>query len=124
MMTHDYTAILEGGHTPDPSSVPVPQDVYDLLDDYIDSTTSQLEALEEAALVYEQQHADEQAASIRRTLHKMKGESGMVAFEILENLFHEAENAFERLPVEKRPDMLLRLKDWVTEVMAALDHSC
>lgn len=122
MKTQYYAAILEGGTTPDPRALDIPQDAYDLLDEYIDSTSSQLEELEEAALIYEQQnHADESAATVRRILHKIKGESGMVGFDTLETLFHEAENAFERLPVEKRPDMLLRLKDWVAEVLAALD---
>lgn len=122
MKTLHYNAILEGGNTPDPSTLAVPEDVYDLLDEYLDSTTSQLEELEEAALVYEQQvHADDSAANIRRILHKIKGESGMVGFDALESLFHEAENAFERLPMEKRTDMLLRLKDWVAELLTVLD---
>lgn len=115
-------ATLEGGPWPAIDTLDVPQDVYDLLDEFVDSTSSQLEELEETALAYEQEQAEEQAATIRRVLHKIKGEAGIVGFSLLEAFFHEAENAFEQLPIEARSEMLLRLKDWVADVIDALER--
>jgi hypothetical protein len=36
----------------------------------------------------------------------------MVGIEQMSELCHQAEFAFEELPEQKRPDMLLRFKDW------------
>lgn len=105
-------------HLPDPGTVHAPDDVFDLLEEYIESTSSQLEELEQAALAYEQgNNQDEYAGSIRRILHKIKGESGMVGFQQVEKILHEAENAFEALEVDHRADMLLKLRDWLTEIL-------
>ncbi len=103
---------------PEPATVHPPEDVYDLFDEYIESTSSQLEELEQVALSYEQgDDQEEQAATIRRVLHRIKGESGVVGFQLVEQILHQAENAFEALPVEQRTDMLLRLRDWLTEIL-------
>ena len=115
-------AALEGGQWPATDTIDVPEDVFDLLDEFVDSTTSELDELEEVVLVYEQEQTEDQAATIRRVLHKMKGEAGIVRFSLLETFFHEAENAFEQLPIEARSEMLLRLKDWVADVIAALER--
>lgn len=123
MMTVDITSILKGHRIPAPASITPPDDAYDLLSEFIESTSFQLEELEETALVYEQTpEREEHAAAVRRLLHKMKGESGMVGFGDLEQLFHEAENAFENYPIQQRTDMLLRLKDWVFAVFEYLDR--
>ncbi len=113
-------ASLEGGQWPDIVTINVPNDFFDLLDEFVDSTTNQLDKLEETALVYEKEQTEDQAATIRRVLHKMKGEAGIVGFSLLEAYFHEAENAFEQLPIESRAEMLFRLKDWVAEVIEEL----
>ena len=118
MKTQDYLAIREGRPLPDPESVSLPPDAYDLLGEYTESTKNQLEELEVAALAYEQGvDRAENAAAVRRILHKIKGESGMVGFTDMERIFHESENAFEELPEPRRADMLLRLKDWVLSVL-------
>jgi len=106
---------------PAPASVGLPDDPYGLLSEYVDSTASLLEELEDAALAYERgSNRDEQAAAIRRVLHKIKGESGMVGFYPVEKAFHEAENSFEQIPEAQRAEMLLRLKDWVCVVFQRL----
>jgi chemotaxis protein histidine kinase CheA len=49
---------------------------------------------------------------MRRVLHKIKGESSMVGIDDMSEFCHQAEYAFEELAENKRPDMLLRFKDW------------
>ena len=112
---------LRHGETlPDVSRIVKPKDAYDLWEDYLESTVSQLEDLEVAALAYEQGHQGEQAAAaVRRILHKLKGESGMVGLPLVEHVCHEAETAFDEWAPDHRTDMLLNVKDWI---QAVLDH--
>ena len=94
MSTLDVTSILNGGVFPAPDSVSPPEDAYGLLNDFVESTSGQLEELEKVAMAYEESpDSEECAAAVRRILHKMKGESGMVGFDDLERLFHQAEYA-------------------------------
>jgi len=77
--TKDFTGIRNNGPLPDPQEVEISGDMRDLLEDYIDSTGSMLEELERVTLAYENGDGrEENAAAIRRILHKIKGESGMV----------------------------------------------
>ena len=113
MKTKDFSGIRNNGPLPSPQKVQVPDDIGDLLDEYIESAGSMLDELEEAALAYETgNNRGENAAAIQRILHKMKGESAMVGFEEISELCHQAEFAFEELDENQRPDMLLRFKDW------------
>ncbi len=114
MKTKDFSGIRDNGPLPSPQELQIPGDIGDLLDDYIESTSSQLEELEKAALAYEAgDNREANAATVRRILHKIKGESSMVGIDEMSELCHQAEYAFEELPENRRPDMLLRFKDWV-----------
>jgi len=118
--TKDFSGIRNNGPLPDPQEVEIPGDMRDLLDDYIDSTNSMLEELERVTLAYEKSDdREENAAAVRRILHKIKGESGMVGVDDIGQLCHETEFAFEELGQGLRPDMLLRFKDWTC---AAINH--
>ncbi|MCP4455965.1 MAG: hypothetical protein GY809_31285 [Planctomycetes bacterium] len=118
MNSDDFTGIRNNRPLPDPSAVVVPGDIGDLLDDYLDSTESQLHDLEQAILRFEAgQNLAQDAGEIRRILHKIKGESGMVGLDDVTAFVHEVENAFEAVSEAQCPDMLLRFKDWTTEAM-------
>ena len=118
MKTKDFSGIRTNGPLPDPLEMQIPGDIGDLLDDYIESTGSMLEELETAALAYESENnIEENAAVVRRILHKIKGESSMVGFEEVAEFCHQGEFAFEEMVQNKRPDMLLRFKDWVNEAI-------
>ena len=94
MSTKDFSGIRLDGPLPDPAAVALPDDFADFLDDYIDSTESQLEELEQAILRFETGQTREQdAAEIRRILHKVKGESGMVGLDDMASFVHEVESA-------------------------------
>lgn len=114
MQTKDFSGIRTNGPLPRPEELEVPGDIADLWDDYTESTLSMLEELEKAALAYETGNDREASASVvRRILHKIKGESGMVGIDDMSEFCHQAEYAFEELDPKQRPDMLLRFKDWV-----------
>jgi len=115
----DFSGIRNNKSLSNPQDVEVPDDIGDLLDDYIESTESMLDELEQATLAYEAgQGREENCAAIKRILHGIKGESSMVGIEQMSELCHQAEFAFEELPEQKRPDMLFRFKDWA---LAALN---
>ena len=120
MNTEDFSGIRNNGPLPDYRDIEVPGDIGDLLNDYVESTNAMLNEIEKAALAYEVgDDCEVNAAVIRRVLHKIKGESSMVGIGEISRLCHQAEYAFEELPESKRPDMLLRFKDWVC---AAINH--
>ena len=121
MRTLDFSGIRNNAALPSPQDVEVPSDIGDLLEDYVESTESVLGELEAAALALEAgQSCQENAAAVRRALHKIKGESSMVGFEQISEFCHQAEFAFEELPENKRPDMLLRFKDWVLAALYSM----
>ena len=121
MKTRDFTGIKNNGPLPSPQGVTVGDDIGDMRGDYIESTTSILEELENATLQYEaRENREENAAAIKRLLHKLKGEAGMVGAEDIDELCHQAETAFDELWENKRPDMLLRFKDWVHAAIESL----
>ena len=122
MKTKDFSGIINNGPLPNCQGMKIPSDIDDLLDDYIESTNSQLEDIEAAALAYEAgDDLQENAAIARRTLHKIKGESGMMGFEDISEFCHQTEFAFEELAENKRPDMLLRFKDWLSGAIEQLE---
>jgi len=118
----NYKGILSGGQLPNPQDIVIPEDIGDFLEDWVESTESQLDELEQAVLNFENgQNRDQDAAEIRRILHKIKGESGMVGLDDVANLVHEVENAFEELNPNECPDMLFRFKDWTIAAMHSLN---
>ena len=69
MKTKDFSGIKNNTSLPDPQQVKVPSDIGDLLDEYVESTGSMLEELEQATLAYESGTIqDETAATIRRKI--------------------------------------------------------
>jgi len=116
----DFSGIKNKGPLPDPQQIKVPTDLYDLLNEYVDSAASMLQELEAAALAYEAgKNREENAAAVRRVLHKLKGESGIVGVDEIYEFCHQAEFAMEELSDDERSEMLLRVKDWLD---AAFQH--
>ncbi|MHC5060604.1 MAG: CBS domain-containing protein [Planctomycetota bacterium] len=117
---NDFYRLMHNGPLPDPGGIKTPADTYNLLAEYIESTGSALNELERKALDYDSgSDRPATAASVRRILHRIKGESLMVGVHEITSLCHQAEDAFEQLPENNRPEMLLRVKDWA---MAAIGH--
>ncbi len=82
MKVRDFSGIKNNGQLPNPENIQLPSDMGDLLGEYIDSTESQLNDLEQATLEYEVgRNREENAASIRRILHTIKGEVGIVGLD-------------------------------------------
>ena len=120
MANKDFSGIRNKGPLPDPQQIKVTSDLDDLMDEYVDSAASMLQELEAAALAYEAgKNREENAAAVRRILHKLKGEAGIVGVEEMYEFCHQAEFAVDELSDDERSDMLLRVKDWLD---AALQH--
>jgi HPt (histidine-containing phosphotransfer) domain-containing protein len=116
-----FSGIRNNSPLPDPNEIEIPDDIGNLLDEYIESAGSMLDELEQATLEYEAgKNRPENAATIKRILHKIKGESGMVGIEDMAEFCHQAESAFEELAEDERPDMLLRFKDWISTAIYSL----
>ena len=121
MDNKNFSGIRNNSPLPDPNKIEIPDDIGSLLDEYIESASSMLDELEQATLEYEAgKNRPENAAKIKRILHKIKGESGMVGIEDMAEFCHQAESAFEELAENERPDMLLKFKDWVCTAIYSL----
>lgn len=120
MKTESFSGIGKNNPLPDYRTVTIPDAMRDLVGEFADSIYSLLDELERAALAYEAgDNREENAAEVRRILHRIKGESGVVGVEKINELSHQAESAFEELGEYERTDMLLRFKDWTC---AAINH--
>ena len=120
MEKEDFSGIRKKGPLPNPRDINVPEDLDDLIFEYVESSASMLQELEVVTLAYESgNNRQENAAAVRRILHKLKGEAGMVGIDEIYKFCHQAEFAVEELNDEERSDMLLRVKDWLD---AAFQH--
>ena len=121
MNNKNFSGIRNNSPLPEPKEIEIPDDIGSLLDEYIESAGSMLDELEQATLEYEAgENRPENAAIIKRILHKIKGESGMVGIEDMAEFCHQTESAFEELAEDERPDMLLRFKDWISTALFSL----
>lgn len=95
--------------------IPVLEDALDLVDRFIASQQTVLEDLEEKALSLENGSSDE-LSSIKRLLHTMKGEFGVLNLQSYTSLIHQVEAAIERN--EFTTENVLRLKDVIGKKLA------
>jgi len=117
----DFSRVFDGGDMPEPSQVDAGTVVEDLWPAYVDMMHTHLDNLEAAALAFESgKDRDENAAAIKRLLHSIKGDSGMIGLDDLHRFCHLAESAFDELPTDPaKADMVFRAKDWMQDV---IDH--
>lgn len=121
MLSSDFSGVRQGEPLPEVHQVIMPEDMQMFIEEYLESTGGLLEELEQFTLAYESGgNMEQDAAGVRRVLHKLKGEAGMVGLEMINTFCHEVEEAFERLDPLMRPDMLLRFKDWMVEALNLL----
>ena len=120
MGKEDFSGIRNKGPLPSPQQLKIPGDLDDLIGEYVESSASMLQELEVVTLAYEDgKDREENAASVRRILHKLKGEAGIIGINEIYEFCHQAEFAVEELLDDERSDMLLRVKDWLD---AAFQH--
>ncbi len=121
MENKDFSAIRQNGDLPDPKTVDASGIIADLWEVYCDSVSTLLNSLESAAMDIEAgKNTEENAASIRRILHSLKGDSGVTGLVDIYTLCHEAEFGFEELPSTDGADMILKVKDWITEAITSI----
>ena len=115
-------AILDKYLANSPENVHIPSDIdQEILSEFVDSTMSSLEQLEEAILAFESgQIQDDFVTTARRILHNIKGEAGIMDISEICNICHHAESMLyddgKAVPV----DMLLSVKDWLSRSMQYL----
>lgn len=123
MDSKEFSVIRENGSLPDPRRIDTSGIISDLWEVYCDSASSLLTKLETAAMALEAgKNSDENAATIRRVLHSLKGDSGVTGLTDIYHLCHEAEFAFEELSSSDATDMILKVKDWITEAVTSIKN--
>jgi CheY-like chemotaxis protein len=115
MESNDFRALRSKGSLPNPEGIRLEAIIEELWEPYVDSVTTLLGQMEEAAMNLEAgRSVQENCAKIRRILHSIKGDSGMSGLMDVYALCHEAESAFEEIAgMSARADMVLRVKDWI-----------
>lgn len=121
----DLHAICDNDQLPDPKTINVLNLVKNLWPIYQESTKSHLSELEVAAIALEAGcDIEENVPLIRRLLHSIKGNSGVVGLTNVSDLCHQAELAFEEITdTTASADMLLKVKDWIEAVIKYISES-
>ena len=123
MTNQDFGGIRKNGVLPDMRTVDISAIIPDLWEDYYDSALTLLTNLESAAMELEVgKNPEDNAASIRRILHSLKGDSGVTGLNDIYDLCHEAEFAFEELSSSDATDMVLKVKDWISELITCIQN--
>jgi len=121
MENEEFSGIRNNGPLPSPKDINISEDLEDLIFEYVESSASMLQELEVVTLDYEAgNNRQENAAAVRRILHKLKGEAGIVGIDEIYKFCHQAEFAVEELSDEECSDMLLRAKDWLDDAFQHL----
>lgn len=106
-----------------PRELVISQDIgKEILDEFIESTESNLDKLERAVLQIENNiiSRDDFIKDARRLLHNLKGESGMMDFTLISNICHNAESLLFESSAVIPLDTLLLVKDWVSRAVQVL----
>ena len=89
----------------------------EILREFLDNRSDSLLRIEELALDLENTAADEappEPEELRRLLHTLKGEAGMLGLDPVQKLCHRLESLFESDgPADQFADILLDAKDWL-----------
>ncbi len=75
---------------------------------------------EELILAMEKEVRDDDLDELRRIMHTIKGEAGLLGLPQVERLCHELEDLTQNRLPEGATELLLRAKDWLTEEFAFL----
>lgn len=89
-----------------------------MLQEFLAAQPAVIEEIEGNALLLERGDGSK-LAEIRRRIHTMKGEAGVLGLEDLERVCHALEDALESAGGSTRVDRLLRVKDWIGAALAA-----
>jgi two-component system chemotaxis sensor kinase CheA len=103
--------------SPAPESKSVVDD--DLLAAYVDQQISALSDMETAILTFEQNYDPESMAMLRRILHTMKGDAGVMGFGDIGSFCHAAEDCIGGDVSGISVDALLDIKDWLDKAVKA-----
>jgi len=89
------------------------------LDEYISTQLAALDELEADILALEK-GGPERLATLKRRLHTMKGEAGVVGLDALAHVCHAVEDFLDTaMPLEEQVARLLHVKDWIVGTVEA-----
>ncbi|MCP4644647.1 MAG: chemotaxis protein CheA [bacterium] len=91
-----------------------------ILGDFLSRQPGVLEEMEGLILALEKGEDKDKMGQLRRLVHTLKGEAGMLGLAAVERLCHTAEDALNNNPVSVLTDILLDVKDWLGRCMEAL----
>lgn len=119
MGKRDFHAICRNGQLPDPKTIDCLNLVEDMWPVFQETTESQLSELEVAARALETGcKIEENSSIVRRVLHSIKGNSGVVGLTEVHDICRRTESAFEEMTdISASVDMALRVKDWIEAVI-------
>ena len=83
--------------------------------DFLARQDGVMEELDGYLLELEQSASDEALNSLRRLVHTLKGEAGLLGMNDVEHLCHATEDALDQHPLSQLVDVLFQIKDWLTE---------
>jgi len=91
-----------------------------ILGDFLSRQDMILEELEGYILEYEKDEALHSVDAIKRIIHTMKGDAGLLGLEEVQELCHITEALLEDGSLNNLGDVLLEIKDWLSRTFRAL----
>jgi two-component system, chemotaxis family, sensor kinase CheA len=110
------TAVALEPDEPSPEAEPDPQSAW--VDDfivgaYVEQQQSVVPEMEELVLAFEKSRAPDHIAALRRIIHTVKGESGVVGAMEVERVCHRLEDYLDDAKESVASDVLLAAIDWI-----------
>jgi two-component system chemotaxis sensor kinase CheA len=92
----------------------------DILKAFVDQQLSVLPEIEAGILAVEKGGDGEALAALRRIIHTMKGEAGVVGMNEIQRVCHAMEDCLDSRRGGSSTDTLLKVKDWLDEAVACM----
>lgn len=95
-----------------------------IVSEFVSRQSSALEDLESLILELESIDDADKKAELRRFVHTLKGEAGLVGFMDMAEVCHAAEDTVDSYPTPEITDILLDVKDWLSRDFDAFLGKC
>ncbi len=106
---------------PEPLRCELPVNVDDdILAEFLGRQPSVLEQFEALVLQLDRPDSGGPTQELRRLIHTLKGESALLGLRDVERLCHTVEEAFDQRPLAQLGDLLLEVKDWLSQAWESL----
>jgi len=94
----------------------------EILEEYLAHQETVISEMEELVLSFEQRADARILTALKRLLHTVKGEAGVIGLNRIEKVCHQVEDYIQEAEMNLIPDLLLEFKDWFEQTVNAIKN--